>query len=221
MLVLKNGIFSGAAKVFFVFWDDSQAWPYGQEDFWHQQCKGMSQSWPTAKSYCILSWWLCLKGGQDGKVRIYNLAAGEQVYEYAAADDTVNGVQFHPFLPLVATASGKTPFADPSLLIMLASFTCLRCITIASLILASLIAKPSLICCVLYIGRHWNMQLHSKLFQGGLAFTSCMTLPRDKKHRHSTGGLFECFNYGFTSLSFQEMESIIKACWTEKLLSWK
>lgn len=47
-------------------------------------------------------------GGQDGKVRVYDLNLGEQVHEFTAAADTVNGLQFHPFLPLAATASGAT-----------------------------------------------------------------------------------------------------------------
>jgi hypothetical protein len=39
-------------------------------------------------------------------VRTFDLQTGEEVASYIAASDTVNGVQFHPFLPLVATASG-------------------------------------------------------------------------------------------------------------------
>ena len=36
----------------------------------------------------------------------YDLTSGEQVSSFQAASDTVNGFQFHPYLPLSATASG-------------------------------------------------------------------------------------------------------------------
>lgn len=42
----------------------------------------------------------------DGKVANFDLASGEQVSSFQAAGDTVNGFQFHPYLPLSATASG-------------------------------------------------------------------------------------------------------------------
>ena len=42
----------------------------------------------------------------DGKVLSFDLTTGEQVSDFQAATDTVNGFQFHPFLPLAATASG-------------------------------------------------------------------------------------------------------------------
>lgn len=45
-------------------------------------------------------------GGVDGKVLSFDLTTGEQVSDFQAATDTVNGFQFHPFLPLAATASG-------------------------------------------------------------------------------------------------------------------
>ncbi|KAL3627647.1 hypothetical protein CASFOL_029010 [Castilleja foliolosa] len=45
-------------------------------------------------------------GGQDGLVHIYDLQTGEWVSSFQAALDTVNGVSFHPFLPMAATSSG-------------------------------------------------------------------------------------------------------------------
>lgn len=46
-------------------------------------------------------------GGSKGRVQIFDLQDGQEVGSYAAAADTVNGFQFHPFLPLAATASGE------------------------------------------------------------------------------------------------------------------
>ena len=52
-------------------------------------------------------WWLAMHtGGQDGEARVFDLKTGECVAAFAASDDTVNGIEFHPFLPLAATASG-------------------------------------------------------------------------------------------------------------------
>lgn len=51
-------------------------------------------------------------GGQDGEVRVYNLAAGEEVARFQAASDTVNGFEYHPFLPFAATASGQRRFLE-------------------------------------------------------------------------------------------------------------
>lgn len=45
-------------------------------------------------------------GGEDGCVRVFDLSDGAPVCEFAVAEDTVNGVHFHPVLPLLATASG-------------------------------------------------------------------------------------------------------------------
>lgn len=45
-------------------------------------------------------------GGTDGKLLVFDLRTGEPVASHNAAADTLNGVQFHPFLPLAATASG-------------------------------------------------------------------------------------------------------------------
>ena len=48
----------------------------------------------------------CSTGGQDGKVRVFDLTTGEPAASFQAASDTVNGLMFHPCLPLLATASG-------------------------------------------------------------------------------------------------------------------
>eukprot|EP00884_Botryococcus_braunii_P006725 jgi/Botrbrau1/16053/Bobra.7_2s0027.1 len=45
-------------------------------------------------------------GGQDGSVRVFDLASGAAVANFGVADDVVNGFQFHPYLPLAATATG-------------------------------------------------------------------------------------------------------------------
>jgi len=45
-------------------------------------------------------------GGQDGVVRVFDLRDGTEVANYQAANDTVNGFEFHPYLPFAATASG-------------------------------------------------------------------------------------------------------------------
>ena len=48
----------------------------------------------------------CLTGGQDGTVKVYDLSLGTNVADFCAADDTVNGFQFHPTLPFAVTCSG-------------------------------------------------------------------------------------------------------------------
>ncbi len=48
-------------------------------------------------------------GGTDGQMLTFDLQTGEAVGSQVMAADTVNGLQFHPFLPLVATASGALP----------------------------------------------------------------------------------------------------------------
>ena len=48
-------------------------------------------------------------GGSKGRVQVFDLQDGQEVGSYPAAADTVNGFQFHPFLPLAATASGRSP----------------------------------------------------------------------------------------------------------------
>ena len=45
-------------------------------------------------------------GGADGNIANFDLTSGKRISSYQAASDTVNGFQFHPFLPLSATASG-------------------------------------------------------------------------------------------------------------------
>ncbi|DBB13553.1 TPA: hypothetical protein ACH3X3_000587 [Trebouxia sp. C0006] len=47
-------------------------------------------------------------GGSDGKVVSFDLTTGEPVSTFLAATDTLNGFQFHPYLPLAATASGRS-----------------------------------------------------------------------------------------------------------------
>ena len=48
----------------------------------------------------------CL-GGVDGNILTFDLTTGEQIASFQAASDTVNGFQFHPYLPLAAAASGE------------------------------------------------------------------------------------------------------------------
>lgn len=55
-------------------------------------------------------------------MRVYDLATEAEVAQFQAADDTVNGCEFHPFLPLLATASGapctqgRRPVQRPAML---------------------------------------------------------------------------------------------------------
>ena len=46
-------------------------------------------------------------GGSKGRIQVFDLQEGQEVASHQVAADTVNGFQFHPFLPLAATASGK------------------------------------------------------------------------------------------------------------------
>ena len=46
-------------------------------------------------------------GGEDGKIRYFDLKDGTEVGHFQAASDVVNGCQFHPTEPLLATASGQ------------------------------------------------------------------------------------------------------------------
>ena len=57
----------------------------------------------TTLAWCI--------GGEDGKVVVFDLATGQQASSFQAAPDTVNGLMFHPSLPLAASASGAVPLA--------------------------------------------------------------------------------------------------------------
>eukprot|EP00873_Tetraselmis_striata_P001711 jgi/Tetstr1/421975/TSEL_001221.t1 len=45
-------------------------------------------------------------GQEDGRIQLYDLTTGEATSEVQVGSDTVNGFQFHPSLPFVATASG-------------------------------------------------------------------------------------------------------------------
>lgn len=46
-------------------------------------------------------------GDEEGAVRWYDLRDGGEVGAFRAASDTINGVSVHPFLPVLATASGQ------------------------------------------------------------------------------------------------------------------
>lgn len=50
-------------------------------------------------------------GGEDGCVRLYDLRDGSEAGRYEVARDTVNGCQFHPNLPFLATASGHRRYS--------------------------------------------------------------------------------------------------------------
>eukprot|EP00898_Chlorokybus_atmophyticus_P003145 jgi/Chlat1/3831/Chrsp26S03979 len=56
--------------------------------------------------------YLCT-GGEDGKVRMFDLQTGELASSFTAAEDTVNGFAFHSGLPLAATSSGQRRFVLP------------------------------------------------------------------------------------------------------------
>lgn len=47
-----------------------------------------------------------ITGGEKGAVKVFDLTTGCEVHQEVVADDTVNGCQYHPCLPLVALASG-------------------------------------------------------------------------------------------------------------------
>lgn len=49
----------------------------------------------------------CSSGGTDGTIRVFDLAAGSEKTGFRVCHDTVNGCQYHPFLPVIATASGE------------------------------------------------------------------------------------------------------------------
>ena len=51
-------------------------------------------------------------GGEDGRVRVFDLTDGRPVAEWAAAADPVNGCSFHPTLPALASSSGARVFPD-------------------------------------------------------------------------------------------------------------
>lgn len=45
-------------------------------------------------------------GGEDGRVRYFDLRDGRMVADFRAGSDTINGCMFHPGGPFLATASG-------------------------------------------------------------------------------------------------------------------
>jgi len=51
-------------------------------------------------------------GGEDGRVRLFDLSDGRPVAAWVAAADAVNGCHFHPSLPALATSSGARVFPD-------------------------------------------------------------------------------------------------------------
>ena len=48
-------------------------------------------------------------GGEDGMVRVFDLRDGSPIASHRASDDTLNGFEFHPYLPFAATTSGDCP----------------------------------------------------------------------------------------------------------------
>lgn len=54
-------------------------------------------------------------GGEDGCARTFDLANGAPVSAFRASGapggETINGCEFHPYLPFLATASGQRRFA--------------------------------------------------------------------------------------------------------------
>jgi hypothetical protein len=40
-------------------------------------------------------------------VRVFDLRDGSAIASHRAADDTVNGFEFHPYLPFAASTSGS------------------------------------------------------------------------------------------------------------------
>ena len=53
-------------------------------------------------------------GSADGSVLLYDLTKGEQVATFEASPDAVNGVSIHPYIPLLATASGTRKYDTPT-----------------------------------------------------------------------------------------------------------
>ena len=51
-----------------------------------------------------------MTGGADGKVLVYELKTSELVETFQASSDAVNGVSIHPYIPVVATASGEREY---------------------------------------------------------------------------------------------------------------
>ncbi|GMH37475.1 hypothetical protein BSKO_05348 [Bryopsis sp. KO-2023] len=49
-------------------------------------------------------------GGEQGRLDVFDLTTGEKLSGDVIGEDAVNGVMFHPFAPLMATASGERRF---------------------------------------------------------------------------------------------------------------
>lgn len=47
-----------------------------------------------------------ITGGDDGKLIAFDLVDGSQIAQIPVADDTLNGVAFHPWLRWIATSTG-------------------------------------------------------------------------------------------------------------------
>lgn len=39
--------------------------------------------------------------------QVFDLRDGTEILELHCTDDTINGLEFHPYMPLIATASGE------------------------------------------------------------------------------------------------------------------
>lgn len=49
-------------------------------------------------------------GDTEGKMHVFDLAAGSEKSQFSTCHDTVNGCQYHPYLPLIAMSSGQRRF---------------------------------------------------------------------------------------------------------------
>ncbi|MEW5303339.1 MAG: hypothetical protein WDW36_006041 [Sanguina aurantia] len=49
-------------------------------------------------------------GGAGGAMKVFDLRTGTEVLELHCTDDTINGLEFHPYMPLIATASGQRQY---------------------------------------------------------------------------------------------------------------
>lgn len=69
-------------------------------------------------------------GGNDGCIRVFDLVDGSLVASFTAGHDTINGCAYHPFLPLLSTASGGFAvgfvFGGSSARLDLSCFMCLN-----------------------------------------------------------------------------------------------
>lgn len=46
-------------------------------------------------------------GGECGRLRVFDLSTGEQRRDFQISSDVLNGVDFHPWKPQLATSSGQ------------------------------------------------------------------------------------------------------------------